>query len=702
MIRRSNPIYALLPLAVLLGGCTTDSDESVAQTTDPTPGFVATFNPEFGQMPFPNDLFFNGTTDGTLNIPAASDSSLAALNALDGYSTNAAIHADTTESVSEASVVYGATVFLINTANPLAPVAADAHVAEYRNGSTVIEIVPLAPLDPATRYAVLITNNVQSTTGSSLAADADFQMLLDLYADGVPPGTDLGENNETMTAVYGAIGQLFQLADGAGIGAANLAVAWSFKTQSIGGSLAAIEAAAVAQDSGFTPIPKNGVDYADGIATTADMNAQLQGKADVYVGVIELPYYSSTTAPLSGFWTPETAPCQAVVDADNAGDDTLQALPPSTTAWCPMPTVTATISVPVLLTVPNASSATAGAVGGVTIFQHGITGNRTNMLAAADALADVGQAVLAIDLPLHGITDAAHPLYASDDAPLYAATGIAGVTEATFNLDVVNNGTGAAGGDGVLDSSGKHFINLPSLLTSRDNLRQGVANLVHLAKSVQTMDYNAALGAVGADFVGLPVSFAGQSLGAMTGVTFLAVNADTGPALLSVPGGGVAALLTQSPTFGPVIEAGLQGNGIIAGSRHFAEFMRNAQTAVDAGDPINYGADAAAAHTIVMHEVIGGGGVLADQVIPNFATDALADVMGLTQLGPAFYNDAGGVSGLVKFVEGGHSSLLDPTASMAATVEMQVEMASFIGSAGTQLAVGVAAAGGQPQVIDSP
>jgi hypothetical protein len=39
----------------------------------------------------------------------------------------------------------------------------------------------------------------------------------------------------------------------------------------------------------------------------------------------------------------------------------------------------------------------------------------------------------------------------------------------------------------VADTSGTHTINLASLLTSRDNLRQAVADLFVLAKAIPTM-----------------------------------------------------------------------------------------------------------------------------------------------------------------------------------------------------------------------
>ena len=69
----------------------------------------------------------------------------------------------------------------------------------------------------------------------------------------------------------------------------------------------------------------------------------------------------------------------------------------------------------------------------------------------------------------------------------------------------------------------------------------------------------------------------------------------------------------------------------------------------------------------------------ADLVVPNSATEKLATQMGLTIVGAT---DFSGYT-LVQFTAGDHGSILDPTASLAATVEMQTQMANFIGSGGT-------------------
>src|SRR5690348_1092147 len=98
------------------------------------------------------------------------------------------------------------------------------------------------------------------------------------------------------------------------------------------------------------------------------------------------------------------------------------------------------------------------------------------MFGIAGALAAAGFAVVAMDLPLHGLTDPTSPLYRNQ---LLAGSPAAGLIagERTFDMDLENNATGAPGPDGKIDPSGTYIINLNSLLTSRDNLREAVADL---------------------------------------------------------------------------------------------------------------------------------------------------------------------------------------------------------------------------------
>ena len=316
------------------------------------------------------------------------------------------------------------------------------------------------------------------------------------------------------------------------------------------------------------------------------------------------------------------------------------------------------------------------------IFNHGITRNRSDMFAIAATLAGQGFAVVAIDLPLHGITDKHHPFYV-EKTPFGPIAN-----ERTFDLDLQDNATGAP------DPSGGYFINLSSLLTSRDNLRQGVADLMSLRR--------AASGMAGID--GTDVSFVGQSLGGIVGTVFLAVDPNVLTGVLSVPGGGIARLLDGSPTFGPRIRAGLEQAGVIAGTPDYDSFMGAAQTAVDSGDPINFARNgtyldqfvdhgAVLDKAIVLQEVIGEGDNLPDQVIPNrvagaplSGTEPLIAALNLYRIDGSMVS-INGIRGVTRFLRGAHGSLLDPSASAAATVEMQGEMASMVASSGTAVQV---------------
>src|SRR3546814_17084913 len=104
----------------------------------------------------------------------------------------------------------------------------------------------------------------------------------------------------------------------------------------------------------------------------------------------------------------------------------------------------------------------------------------------------------------------------------------------------MNNATGAAGADGIADSSGASFINLSSLLTSRDNNRQAVSDLLTVQKSVggtlvlapQIVD-GAPTGkfvTTGIQFDGANIRYVGPSPGATTTAAFLRVATATAAA----------------------------------------------------------------------------------------------------------------------------------------------------------------------------
>lgn len=690
-------------------------------------------------VPFPIDLFFSDaesgtglTTDTTLNIPNEDGVPfVAAANELDGFSTTAQAFTDFLGPPLDLATATAGGIIVISSAEGMLTPGEDYEVV----ASSVITsrprllIRPLQPLEPGTRHFVIVTDALRTEKGLGIEPSNEFGIVSStepVGSDANPAaGYSAAQQVQLETIRTSFMRPIFNnVIVPSGIDPDSVILAWSFTTQSIADSLERLADNAPAVSPQLRAA-------ASGLST-GDLELGLPDTADIFVGSIDLPYYLSApsgenpTAPLSGFWQSDGTPI--------AGNSTLQgpagpipcaafAASTSTTHCFPDPVRQSTQTVPVLITVPNANSM-AGATppqGGwpVVIFQHGITGNRSNALGIAPTLANAGFVTVAIDLPLHGV---------SSDSTLYDA--FPGTTERTFELDLVDNETGAPGPDGSVDDSGTHFINLTSLLTARDNLRQAAADLVQLAKALDgpaIPRVDAQNGINIADDAN--VHYVGHSLGGIVGTLFLGVSDDVGAATLAMPGGGIARLLDGSAAFGPRVAAGLAASGVDEGTDNYETFLRFAQTVVDTGDPVNYGAAAKAGHPLHMIEVVGGangGNNPPDLVVPNYVvrniapsgndcplsagsvafldtaceagplsgTDPLADVMGLAEASvapPYTDNPANAAAGtVVRFAAGTHSSILDPTDTVTGvdpaeaavtTCEMQAQTAGFLAQA---------------------
>jgi pimeloyl-ACP methyl ester carboxylesterase len=750
-------------LSVVVAGCAKTSDEEdggIASTkTQPlaslfepvpvTPGGTAV-------VPFPNNGLFAGTTDATLNIPnTAGVPFVTAANLTDGFSTTASIFTDLLgfADFATASAPASAPGLIIVPANgPTAgqPLVAgvdytlqtspalDATGRTIDSQRTRILIEPLKPLRPSTTYIVAITKNLKDAFGKPAQASEEFVLvrrgtpvqdqdepILDLLTDAQEATLEGLRSQLIRPTVLGFLA----LYNGnptydPDLTEDDLVLVWPFTTQSIALTLERLDASAAAQT----------ILVANTTVSTGDLGLGLADTADIYAGFVNVPYYlantgggATPTAPLATFWSNDGT-LNSVNPPALGGAVPCSALAPSTsTTICyPDPAQASVETIPVLVTAPNGNSGQTKPAAGwpVAIFLHGITRNRTDMLALAPTLAAAGFVVVAIDHPLHGLTDTASPFYRNQ---LFFSTPAAGLMtgERTFDLDLADNtpdpdpcAATNAQPDGVIDSSGSYFINLSSLITSRDNLRQSVADVIHLTKSMVNLDLdNNPGGLTATDIDETRIYFVGQSLGAIVGTTALGVNTDILAASLHVPGGGVAKLLDASKALGPRIGAGLGCSGVVEGTDTYETFLRFAQHLTDPGDPINFAVAANANHAIHMVEVIG------DLVVPNAApqalvatatqdrtliagflsgTEPLYTVMGLDVVGPITPpGDAavGGADTVVRFAAGTaeHGTLLTPDSSAVAgpdttlfpaTCEMQRQTATFLATNGAVIQIG--------------
>lgn len=632
MTKRFLHLWMVLAATMFMSACHIDDDESVTPSPNPNDSseFKAFYAPLGGLVPFPNDLFIDPTT-GKVAIPVTDDTDFGdpkvAMNSLNGFSTIGPTTARFSSGIDPTTLVGNQTVFFVNVTNPLAPVVllegVDYTLGVSSADSAVLEIKPVTALSPDSQYVVIVTTGVSSSNGDAAAKDDQFQTIVDAIDNGETlddVGLELVKTLvvEPLLAVSAALAIVND----------DIAVIWSYTTQSLGSSLNAVASNATAQASaiGFAGI------------TTAAVNPALFGIADVYVGTIDVPYFLDPNNPLTGFWERASGnPAQLV-----------------------LPVTQATLSIPVILTVPNTGCGVAPFP--VAIFQHGITRDRTDMFAVAEAFANPAGfcgATIAIDMPLHGITD---------NTNLFFQAG----NERHFDLD--------ADGDGVVDSSGANYINLPSLLTSRDNLRQSSADIISLINTIPTIDFDGG----GADLDGSRIFFSGLSLGAMNGMNALAFDSTPFAATFAAPGGAIGDLLVDSASFSQPIVDGLAAVGIVQGTQLFNDFIRDAQTVIDDGDPLNTIATTTGNVSSHLIEVVG------DLVIPNTATEKLITVGGFrvfTAANPGFNPIGPGAGGAVRFIAGEHGSILDPTVSLAATTEMQTQMATLAATAGTLLLI---------------
>ena len=381
----------------------------------------------------------------------------------------------------------------------------------------------------------------------------------------------------------------------------------------------------------------------------------------------------------------------------------------------PLPTLSEVQSVPLRIFAPTTNLST---VTDVIIYQHGVTSIKEN--AYALALGQIGAglqvtptaknvAVVVIDHPLHG------------ERGYALSNSMATVTTSENPLP---------------------YLNLNYLTVARDNLKQSVADLLGLRLAVGLANAKGLGGQLGG--AGLKVHFLGHSLGAITGANLLAVaNQTTGSAQadalfkfdsggLAMPGGGIAPLLLNSPSFGPTIKMSVLTSGSPALKAGFTAYAPNCKTAaatcfvneflpsldaatqagaastlqsytfaaqsvLDSADPINLGSGVAKSFPLFATEIVGDGALsLPDQVIPNNiasaplgGTEPLFRVLGLQELKGSGVLPAGHHA--ARFLKGGHSSLLAPDENFdqagAVTTEIQTQFASFFMSGGAAVKV---------------
>lgn len=711
--------------------------------------FKAFFDASSGLFPYPTDGYFSGSDDGTLNIPASLQlfPRRADMNALDGWSTTASSFFRMSQAVRNDATMLNSSVRIIEVltlrqpTGPYAPIApsplrganpvllpgVDYSVRLSPDGDalgTIVEIQWLKPLNASAGascppplpagaicgigYVVLVTNGVQNASGVAATPDVDYlairtEAITELgraQASGNPatfvptcPGITDPTLKSLCTLTYTHLATGAQLPPPATVNPTSVILSYSFTTQSTRDALVRMAATRTAQP--ITAVPTG--------LTTANLlpAGASPGWASVYAGSLQIPYFLS---PAPAEYAAPDSTCSLVASnptRPNTANPLLQpwtAAGPSTvpgisatsrhiTRFNTEPEKKADLPIPMLVFAPSPASPGGGVkpVDGwpVVIFMHGITGDRTNAAAIADAYASQGFAVVAIDQVLHGIVNPANPFYAGAANPAAALFYPAGTRERTFDIDCLTLGgpVPLPAPDGITDASGFNTIvvGVGASLVQRDIFRQIGSDLLTLVRSLPNLDLD---GDGQGDIDTSRVHYAGQSLGGIVGPACICDEVNS--FYLNVPGGPYAEIARTSGSFAPIV------NGLLAflnpllqpNTSLYSQFFRETLALMDAGDPVNYVASLAQNQSVVFTKVVGDG------TVPNATTDYVIRTAGATKITAAGLNPvAAGAPRFVTFLNGSHTSLLSPAASLAVTQEMQNHAVSLVATGGAAVNV---------------
>ncbi|MGF1834434.1 hypothetical protein [Photobacterium sanguinicancri] len=634
-------------------------------------------------IPMPNDLYFIGkdtaksagklvvfgcgdTDDGATTETNIENATKCALEDLDGWSTTAPFSLAMTGDVSQldANTFKDNVRLFAERSFPLSGYGELKYGKDFTVQATNfnhLQVLPLRPFSAATQHVLVVSNGLKSTDGEVVKPSAAFNDLL---------------NNDQTDPVLAAYKEqtkaLFtELADES-ITPANTFYIAGIKTQSIGKVLKNLAGTPSVDTKGLLSndvpeehlvgagLPPEVLDtivgrVVGGIINNPDIDPNFcdSNFGDGLIvecvrklqATVELPYYLSDSTAMNSSNCTVDSKNQAdarfwfKADGINVEEDesyfdsyrfTRESCQSLYSAWNVvgagtirdpfMPQEPATkqkLNVQVVLPNPDRTPMPSNGWP-VVLFAHGITaakefGNGGMLLLDSFVqaeLANQGYAVIAIDHPLHNTR----------------AVDFDG--DGSYEVNVSQSLRGLFSGHEQADI--KNFLKADALLTSRDNLRQSIADLINLRASLANgIAFNYPTIPTTDRFDSQNMYVMGHSMGAIAGASFSGIVADSNLAMkgsiLANPGGGIAGILMNSVWLGhsevpPAIKAmpefhqrmatelGLEGIDAVrqyaelnpaeykaksddVAKAYFSEFQYLMQAVVDTVDPLNYGTE---------------------------------------------------------------------------------------------------------------
>jgi hypothetical protein len=631
----------------------------------------ATFDPAAGIIPFPNDILLRRNTDGTtqVNLPIPSDASplqrqlFEGLNTLDGFSTTSAIVSENSDargaidtgSRLDVNSLEAGTKFIKLTPGGTAPnVTPCLNCVSSRNADNSVpnnpqqlQFVPQVPLDEKSTYAAVMTTELKDERGRKVAPAGAFALVRlknPLVKDGKTQVSVISDAQaNALEPLRAGLKPMFDALEAAGLPRSQVALAWAFTTQSTVSTLQRLHALPAAQ-YGPAGLPDAPIYLADVTANILPIMAAAGLSSSnidrILQGQIILPF--ALTGPGGTL---------------NPGQPRFD-------------------RVPFTLVIPTAAAPENGYP--VTIFSHGLRGNRNNAIPVINALAGAGRATIAIDTVFHGDrsicagitaaaglsdgtnpidtpdkacavgtcdTDTASPTYgrcvsetrnACDPSPTAAVPGDFTCAFANQGRCMPTSETAGLceGGSFKINPdtnapyiSGWNLLNLTNLFATRDNFRQHTIDHAQLARVLTAEGIDTLLAAKGKGKLdGSKIDYVGQSLGGILGPLYTSVSPNVQKAVFNVPGGNLTGILLTSQAFEQPragFLATLAASGINQGTPAFDQFLGLTRMILDPADPVNYayhvenGAAAPSGREALMQYID------MDPVTPNQMTEAL-------------------------------------------------------------------------------
>ena len=485
------------------------------------------------------------------------------------------------------------------------------------SGHSLIVIL-LKPLDPASNYMYAVTDDLKDVNGQAVGMSNSYALL---KSNNLPPAPALLPAQKITHATEEAFHGIVQKRD-------IIFSSW-FTTLSSGDVLFAAKMATeeainagahnVWQGSAIAnSVKQNELDKLFTFSLDLDKDGKykevVDGKINIYSGKISLPYYLDIRANkfMNTPWQsgmPSLAKIKYVLsNGSNADKATILAqlaaakvtltdmaqvatnpqvqikvltllmgkklflangnqLDPERliTRYSAIPELKSVQTIDYTLVLPNSKKCQTLGANDVTIFQHGITADKSVLTTHSDGLPSLAEklvgdqcrAIFAINQPLHG-TDR--------------------------GINITNKSGVTVYKNAAIDPS--MYLNLENLTVARDNLRQSTIDVVNLRASIgklfstikqKQLDNNSASSPLDMLNPNSGVSFAGHSLGAIVGTNVgnIANRPTMNPAFdkqyfeinklaLANPGAEIPYLLLNSPSFGAMIKTGVL-EGKVAG-----------------------------------------------------------------------------------------------------------------------------------------